>query len=117
MKENRRQEAQICASYAAPVDTIVFVRRARRGVKVACDPDPLTPQLGRRRLRWVLVGILADVLPATCLIGRGTAKPNNPQQIVLAPENKVSQEKEEKKEVSSSENALKICAKRRAFFS
>ncbi|CAH2240407.1 jg3815 [Pararge aegeria aegeria] len=45
-KENRRQEAQICASYAAPVDTIVYLRRARRGVKVACDRDPLTPNLG-----------------------------------------------------------------------
>ncbi|CAH2255922.1 jg22361 [Pararge aegeria aegeria] len=49
----------------APVDTIVYLRRARRGVKVACDRDPLTPRLGRRRLRWVLVGILADVLPAS----------------------------------------------------
>ncbi|CAH2226570.1 jg13002 [Pararge aegeria aegeria] len=45
------------ASYATSVDTIACLLRERRGVKVACDRDPLTPQLGPS-LRWVLVGIL-----------------------------------------------------------
>ncbi|CAH2269167.1 jg1700 [Pararge aegeria aegeria] len=53
------------ASYATPLDTIACLRRVRRGVKVACDRDPLTPQLGRWRLRWVLVGILADASSAS----------------------------------------------------